>query len=52
MSLRFDNNLNINELDRKFNMHDKIDEDTVLLHTTNRITQPWKINLQIDFERN
>ena len=28
---------------------DKVDENTLLLHTTKRITQPWKEGLKIDF---
>ena len=32
-----------------FNHHDKIEYDTILLHTTKRITQPWKLGLEINF---
>lgn len=51
MNLSFDKNLKINELDMCYNSHDQITEDSILLHTTNRITQPWKEGLDIDFER-
>lgn len=51
MNLNFDKNLKIKKIDNKYNSHDKIDYDTVLLHTTNRITQPWKEGLKINFER-
>jgi hypothetical protein len=43
--------LRIVELDRKFNNLDQISEDTVSFHTTNRLTQPWKTGLKIDFTR-
>ncbi len=52
MKLSFDHNLKINKISKRFNSHDIIHEDTILLHTTNRITQPWKINLKVDFDRN
>ncbi len=52
MRLSFDNKLKINKISKRFNSHDYIEQDTVLLHTTNRMTQPWKLNLQIDFEKN
>ena len=50
MNLSFDRALNIKELDKNFNTHDKINPNTVLLHTTNRLTQPWKEGINIDFE--
>lgn len=49
MSLSFDTSLKIKIIENKFNSHDKITNDTILLHTTNRITQPWKEDLLIDF---
>ncbi len=52
MNLNFDKNLKIKKISNKYNSHDKINYDTVLLHTTNRITQPWKEGLNINFERN
>lgn len=39
-------------LDRKWNELDQVNNDTNFLHTTNRITQPWKEGLKIDFTRN
>jgi hypothetical protein len=51
MNLSFDKNLIIKEISKIYNSHDRILSDTILLHTTNRITQPWKNFLKIDFER-
>ena len=51
MNLSFDKSLNIKKLSKSYNSHDIINPDTILLHTTNRITQPWKEGLNIDFER-
>lgn len=51
MSLAFDKSLKIKELSKSYNSHDIINSDTILLHTTNRITQPWKEGLNIDFEQ-
>ena len=42
---------NIFTLPIKMNNHDTIDSDTLLLHTSKRITQPWKEGLKIDFEK-
>ncbi len=39
----------IGTLDPSFNSLDEINTDTILLHTSNRITQPWKQGLDIDF---
>ena len=50
MSLKFDNKIRIKKIDNKYNQHDKIFNETVLLHTSNRITQPWKEGLNIDFD--
>ena len=44
-------NESIGRISENLNKLDAINEDTVLLHTTNRITQPWKIGLKIDFEK-
>lgn len=40
---------NIIQLPDIFNHHDKIANDTLFLHTTKRITQPWKEGLKINF---
>jgi hypothetical protein len=51
MSLNLDN-INVKNLDRRFNSLDEISNDTIFLHTTNRLTQPWKTGLKVDFTRN
>ena len=51
INLNFDKKLKINEIPIKYNQHDMINKDTVLLHTTNRITQPWKEGLKINFRK-
>ena len=35
----------------EYNSIDKVNNETILLHTSNRITQPWKEDLEINFER-
>ena len=50
MNLSFDQNLKIKKLDDSYNSLDVIKDETILLHTTNRITQPWKEGLKVDFE--
>lgn len=45
-------NIKVKKLERRFNSLDEISNDTVFLHTTNRLTQPWKTGLKIDFTRN
>lgn len=42
----------IKTVPRTYNNLDTITDDTVLLHTTERITQPWSTGLPIDFKRN
>ena len=37
-------------LDQNLNSLDTINDKTFLLHTTNRITQPWKEGLDVDFK--
>lgn len=39
------------ELPRIYNNLDTLTDDTVLLHTTKRLTQPWRTGLPIDFTR-
>lgn len=50
LNLSFFKNLKIKKLDIVFNHHDKINEETIFLHTSNRITQPWKEGLNINFK--
>lgn len=50
MNLSFVKQNKIKKIPNKFNSHDLINEDTIMLHTTNRITQPWKEGLKIDFQ--
>jgi hypothetical protein len=50
INLKFINNKIIKIIDNKFNDHDKINENTILLHTSNRLTQPWKEGLKINFK--
>lgn len=42
---------NIAELSRIWNSLDYLDSNTKMLHTTERLTQPWKTGLKIDFTR-
>ena len=42
----------VTELDRQWNSLDVLNEETKILHTTGRETQPWKTGLPIDFTRN
>ena len=52
MNFKFNSDLTINKISECYNSHDKINDDTILLHTTNRITQPWKEGLEINFFKN
>ena len=49
INFNFLNYTNIGILNENLNVWDKIDESTVFLHTTNRLTQPWKEGLAVDF---
>ncbi|MBX4200288.1 hypothetical protein KW790_02410 [Candidatus Parcubacteria bacterium] len=42
----------VKELPREWNSLDKLTPETKMLHTTNRITQPWSTGLPIDFTIN
>jgi hypothetical protein len=42
----------IGELPEVWNSFDKLEPDTRLLHMTERLTQPWKTGLPIDFNMN
>ncbi len=46
------NEKSILEIPRIWNSLDILNEKTKLLHLTQRLTQPWKSGLQIDFTRN
>jgi hypothetical protein len=50
MSLKMEKN--ILPLPREWNSLDSLSDETKLLHTTQRLTQPWKTGLPIDFTRN
>lgn len=41
----------IQEIPRIYNSLDVLDKETKLIHMTNRLTQPWKTGLKIDFTR-
>tara|TARA_B100000035_G_C20984094_1_gene546895 strand:- start:299 stop:1150 length:852 start_codon:yes stop_codon:yes gene_type:complete len=50
INLNFEKKYKIREIDLSiYNSHDDILENTLLLHTSNRNTQPWKEGLKIDF---
>lgn len=38
----------IGELDKKWNEFDEINQNTILLHTTEKITQPWRAGLNLN----
>lgn len=42
----------IMEMPRLYNNLDTLTDDTYMIHMTNRLTQPWKTGLEIDFTRN
>src|SRR3989344_1236777 len=42
----------VQEIPRSWNSLDSLTPDTKMLHTTTRLTQPWKTGLPIDFTRN
>mgnify|MGYP001174904063 CR=1 FL=1 len=48
-SLYLENQDEIGELEEKWNHYDILNSETIFLHNTNRITQPWKTGLDIDF---
>jgi lipopolysaccharide biosynthesis glycosyltransferase len=51
MSLRVYKESELVEIPQAYNQHDQINNGTFILHTTNRISQPWKLGLKIDFDR-
>jgi len=40
----------IGNLNENLNVWDNLNDSTIFLHTTNRITQPWKQGLKVDFK--
>ena len=49
INLNFIDPYEINILDNEWNSYDHLNDNTLLLHLTNRLTQPWKTGLKIDF---
>ena len=49
VSLFLENQNSIGELEESWNHYDKLNSDTYFLHNTNRLTQPWKTGLEVDF---
>lgn len=47
MSLKKEKSM-ISPLEKKWNDYDNINEETIFLHTTQRVTQPWKKGLKMD----
>lgn len=47
-----DEGAKVTELSREWNSLDYLDQNTKMLHTTQRLTQPWKTGLPIDFTFN
>lgn len=52
MNLTFLEENQFTSLSNKWNSFDELDDDTIFLHTTTRITQPWKTGLNVDFQQN
>lgn len=52
ITLKTEQEENIMVIPRIYNNLDTLTPDTVLIHMTNRLTQPWKTGLRIDFTRN
>ena len=51
MSLNYFSKSDVHDLSAVWNSMDALNHDTELLHTTNRITQPWKTGLFLEFNR-
>ena len=49
MHLDFLDFKNVLFLNKNWNSFDSLNNDTIFLHLTNRVTQPWKTGLKIDF---
>lgn len=52
MNLNFIEKDQFTPLSKEWNSFDEIDTNTIFLHTTTRITQPWKTGLEVDFHQN
>jgi len=52
INLKFIEKKKIKIINNKFNEHDNIRTNTIFLHTSNRLTQPWKEGLKINFKTN
>ncbi len=52
IGLKHENPDIIEEIGEEWNSFDKLISETKLLHTTERLTQPWKTGLPIDFDQN
>lgn len=52
INLKFIEKKKIKIINNKFNEHDNILTNTIFLHTSNRLTQPWKEGLKINFKTN
>lgn len=51
MGLHTEDPVTIGEISEDWNSFDKLTPSTKLLHTTERLTQPWKTGLPIDFDQ-
>jgi hypothetical protein len=52
MTLETESNDSVLEVSRLWNSLDTLTPETNMIHMTNRLTQPWKTGLAIDFTRN
>ncbi len=52
MNLTFLEENKFSTLPKEWNSFDELDNETIFLHTTTRITQPWKTGLKVDFQQN
>lgn len=50
ISLKLENPEHIGELEDEWNHFDTLNENTKLLHNTERSTQPWKTGLPVDYD--
>ena len=52
ISLKLENPEHIGRLEEEWNHFDTLNENTQLLHNTERSTQPWKTGLEVDYDTN